>query len=94
MTPSSAEMDQQHEVDAGGSGHHGAHEAFVTGHVHDAHAFSAGKIGVGKTQFNGDAAALFLAETVAVYSRKRPDERRLAVVDMTGGSHDDRHDIS
>lgn len=86
--------DEQHEVYAGSPGHHGAHEFFMTRHVHDAHALSAGKIGIGESQLYGDAAALLFAETVAVYTCKRPDERRFSVVDMTCGSHDDGHDSS
>lgn len=86
--------DQQNEIYTGGSGHHGTHETLMSRHVHNAHALPSGKIGVGKTQFYGDAAALFFAETVAIYTCKCPDERCLAVVDMPGGSHDDRHDGS
>ena len=55
---------------------------------------AAGKIDIRKAEFYGDAAALLFAEAVAIYTRKRPDERSLAVVDVPGGSHDDRHDGS
>lgn len=60
-------------------------------HVHNAHAFTTRQIGVGKAQFYGDAAPLLFAKSVAVDAGERPHQRSLAVVDMTGSTHDNSH---
>ena len=83
--------DQQDEVDARGSGHHRAHEALMAGHIHYAHAFAAGQVGMSESQFDGDAAPLLFAEAVAVDAGERSHQRGLAVVDVTGCAHDNGH---
>ena len=83
--------DEENEIDARSAGHHGTHETLVAGHIYDAHAFAAGQIGIGEAQFYGDAAALLFAEAVAVDAGERSHQRSLAVVDVTGGTQDDRH---
>ena len=48
--------DEQEEVDAGGSGHHGAHEPLVAGHVDDAQARAGRQLQLGVAELDGDAA--------------------------------------
>ena len=42
-----------------------------------------------EAQVDGDAAALFFGQTVGVDPGEGPDERGLAMVDMSGGAYDD-----
>ena len=62
---------QQEQVDAGGAGDHGAHEALVAGHVDDAEAAAAGQLELGVAELDGDAALLLLAQTVGVLAGER-----------------------
>ena len=57
---------EQGHVDAGGAGHHLAHETLVARHVHHAHRAAAGQLELGKAELDGDAAALFLLQAVRV----------------------------
>ena len=83
--------DQQHKIDARRSGHHVAHKAFMARHIHHAHALAVGQGEVGEAQFNGNAPALFLFQAIAVDAGERAHKAGLAVVDMSGGAHDDGH---
>jgi hypothetical protein len=46
------------------------------------------QVPVRKTEFRRDASFLLLLETITIDTRKRPDEGRLAMVDMTGSAYD------
>ena len=86
ITPSSAAIDEQEEVDAGGAGDHGAHEALVAGHVDDAEPAAAGQLQLRVAELDRDAALPLLAQAVGVLAGEERDERRLAVVDVPGGA--------
>ena len=85
--------DQQHEVDPTHAREHVAHETLVTGDVDKAQANSAaiggGEFEVGKADINGDAAPFFFFEAVGIDAGQRFHQRRLAVIDMSGGADDD-----
>jgi hypothetical protein len=80
--------DQQHEVNAMGSGEHVFDEPLVTGHIHESKLPAA--IGpVGKTQINRHAAPLFFGQPVRVGASQCLDKRSLAVVNVTGCTNND-----
>ncbi len=81
---------QQKEVDTGGPGHHGAHEALVAGNVDDAEATAVRQLQLGVPELDGDAPLLLLAQTVGVLAGEERDQRRLAVVDVPGGAEGQR----
>ena len=75
-------------------GQHVAHEALVSGNIHEAQAQwarrrAAGKFEVGEADVDGDAAALFFLQAVGVDAGQRLDQRGFAVVDVPGGADDD-----
>ena len=78
--------DDKREIDAGRAGDHRAHERFVPGHVDDAHGADAVEHERREAQLDRDAAAFFFGQAVGVDARERANERRLAVVDVSGGS--------
>jgi len=73
---------EQEEVDAGGAGHHGAHEALVAGDVDHADPPAAGQLELGVAELDRDAALALFAQPVGVRAGQPGDERRLAVVDV------------
>ena len=78
--------DHEHAgVDAAHAGQHVAQEPDVAGHVDEADALTARKGGVGEAEIDGQPATAFLLEAVGVGAGQRLDQRRLAVVDVTGG---------
>ncbi len=83
---------EQEEVDAGRPRHHRAHEPLVAGDVDERQRATAGQLERRIAEVDRDPARLLLGEPVGVLARERPDERRLAVVDVTGGSDGQRHD--
>ncbi len=54
-------------------------------------AVPSGKIEVGKTQIDGDAALFFFLEPVGVLARQRFDQAGFPVIDMAGGADDVGH---
>jgi len=82
--------DQQREVDAGGTGDHGAHECLVAGYVHDAHGADAVEDHRGKTEVDRDATTLLLRQAIGVHAGKGAYKGRLAMVDVAGGPEDHR----
>ena len=80
--------DQDHAVHAAGSGHHGLDEAFVAGHVDDAH-LEVGDGARGVAQVDGHAPLLLLLEPVGFAAGERLDQGRLAVVDVPRGAERD-----
>ena len=85
--------DQQHQVDAAHARQHVAHKALVAGDIDEAQANSAaiggGEFEVGKADVDGDAAPLFFFEAVGIDAGQGFHQRRLAVIDMSGGADDD-----
>ena len=80
--------DEEGEVDAGRSRDHRAHELLVPRHVDEADRSAAFVRHVGEAEVDGDAARLLLLEAIGVDTREGADQRRLAVIDVTGGSDD------
>ena len=77
--------DKQGAVDPRRPGDHGVDEPLVTRHVDERNLHFAVWIGQsGEAEHEGDAAPLFLYETVAIYPGERFHERRFAVIDVTG----------
>src|SRR2546430_14192691 len=72
-----------HAVD---TGEHVLEKALVSGHVDDSDPASAGQLQIGEAEVDGHATALLLLEPVGIDLRQRFDQRRFAMVDMTGGA--------
>jgi hypothetical protein len=64
--------DQGH-VDPGGARDHGADEAFVPGHIHDAEGDPLERQFC-KTQFDGHPAALLFRQAIGVHTGQRPHQ--------------------
>ena len=84
--------DEQEEVDPRRAGDHRPHEPLVAGDVDERQRAAAGQLERRVAEVDRDPARLLLGEPVGVLPRQRPDERRLAVVDVTGGADRQRHD--
>jgi hypothetical protein len=64
-------------------GEHRGDEPLVAGHVDERH--RAGRqVGPGEPEVDGHAAPLLLGVAVGLHTGERPNERRLAVVDVPG----------
>ena len=83
---------QQEEVDPGRARDHRAHETLVTGHVDQRQARSVGQLERRVAERDRDPALLLLGQAVGVLARQRPDEPRLAVVDVPRGADGQRHE--
>ena len=82
--------DEQDGIDAADSREHRAHEALVTGHVHERQGHvTDGR--VGEAEFDADAAGPLFRQPVGVGAGERLDERALAVVDMPGRGDGEVH---
>ncbi len=79
---------QQREIDAGGAGQHGVHQALMPRHIDEADAHAARRIEEGIAQLDADAALLFFGQAVGVHAGERTHQRGLAVVDVAGGADD------
>ena len=77
--------DQQGQVDPARAGQHGVDQPFMPRHVDEAGDGAAAKIGIGKSQVDGDASGLFLCQAVGIRAGQRLDQSGLAVVDMPRG---------
>ena len=88
ITDSSARDDKEREVDAPDAREHVLDEPLVSRDVDDAHLASAGQREPREAQVDGHAALLLLIEAVGVDPRKGEHERRLAMVDVSGGPDD------
>jgi hypothetical protein len=73
--------DEQCQVHAGGPGQHIANKPFVAGNVDDAEPKFA-KIQFGESQFDRNAASLFLRKSISVDASEGSNQGRLAVVDV------------
>ena len=79
--------DEQQQIDAACSGQHILDEALMPGDIDKARRLRE----VREAQIDGNAAALFLFETIGIDAGEGADQRRLAVVDVSGGADDERH---
>ena len=73
---------QEQQVDARGAGHHRAHQSLVARYVHHRESSRVGQIEGRETQVDGDSPTLLLGQSVGIGSGQRPDQGRLAVIDM------------
>ncbi len=80
---------QEGEIDADRSADHGMYEISVPGHIDHTQRIPRGQPEMGKTEVDGNTASFFLLVRVAVDTAERLDQRGLAVIDMTGGTHDE-----
>ena len=77
---------EQEEVDPARAGDHVADEALVAGDVDHRQPPPAGQIERRVAEVDRDPALLLLGQPVRVLAGQRPDEPRLAVVDVAGGA--------
>ena len=82
---------EQEEVDPGRAGDHVADEALVAGNVDHGQPPPVGQLERRVAEVDRDPALLLLGQPVGVLSGQRPDEPRLAVVDVAGGADRQRH---
>ena len=80
--------DQQGKVDPRSSGDHGAHEVLVAGDVHYSRGHPRTEIERREVEIDRDATTALLGQPVHGLSGERRDERRLSVVDVSGGPDD------
>ena len=80
--------DEEREVDPGRAGQHGAHERFVSRHIHDTDNPDVRHLERCESQVDRDPAALLFRESIGVDAGQRANERGLAVVDVPGGPND------
>ena len=85
---------EQEQVDARRTRDHGAHEALVAGDIDDGELRSVRQLERRVAEVDRDAALPLLAEPVRVLAGERLDERRLAVVDVSGGADRQRHALT
>ncbi len=83
--------DEKEEVDPRCAGDHVADEALVSGHVDQREAAAVGEVERRIAEVDRDPALALLGQPVRVLPRQRPNEPRLAVVDMARGSYRQRH---
>ena len=80
--------DQQDEIDADGAREHVVHETLMAGHVDEAQGLRTVDGSIGEADIDGDAARLLFGQTVGIDPRERPNQRRLAVIDVAGRADD------
>ena len=80
--------DEQHQVDTAHSGEHVFHKTLVTGNIHETQAKFRRQLQVSETDVDGDAAALFLFETIRVDAGESLHQGGFAMVNMAGGTDD------
>ena len=82
---------EQEEIDPGGAGDHVPDEALVPGNVDQREAAAVGEVERRVAEVDRDSALALLGQPVGVLPGQRPDEPRLAVVDVSGGADRQRH---
>ena len=80
--------DEEGQIHPGGSSQHVANESFVTWDIDDAKSVGADDE-FGEAQFDRDAPFFFFGKSVGVDAREGSNKRRLAVIDVSGGSQDE-----
>ena len=66
-------------------GRRGVDEAVMTRHVNKADDSAVARGQVGVTQIDGQPACLFFGKRIRIHSRERLNQRRLTVINVTGG---------
>ena len=82
---------EQEEVDPGCARDHVADEALVPGHVDQREPAAVGEVERRVAEVDRDPALALLGQPVGVLPGQRPDEPRLAVVDVARGPYRERH---
>ena len=82
---------QQHTVHAQYPGEHIGQEPLVPRHIDEPDGDAVRQHRMREAKVDGHAAPLLLGEAVGVDAGQGAQERRLAVVDVTGGADDDAH---
>ena len=81
--------DNEHDrIDTADAGNHVFNELFVAGNINNADRFTGGQIEPSEAQIDSQAAPLFFRQAVRIYSGKRFDQRRFAVIYMSGSAYD------
>ncbi len=80
--------DEEGQIHPGGSSQHVADESFVTWDIDDTKSVRAHDE-FGEAQFDGDAPFFFFGKSVGIDASEGSNERRLAVIDVSGGSQDE-----
>jgi len=85
--------DQDHDVDPRRARDHVLHEPLVTGHVDDPDRAPVRQLEAREAEVDRHPALDFLLEAVGIDACERLHERRLAVIDVSGGADDDGLDV-
>jgi hypothetical protein len=80
---------QQQQVDARGTGDHGAHEPLVTGDVHHPDARPPLQVERREAEIERDAAGFLFRQPIGVDAGERVYQCGLAVIDVTGRAEDE-----
>ena len=80
---------QDRGVDSAGACQHVADESLVTGNIDEMYVISGRRGELGKSQIDRHLAELFFSKSIGIGAGQNPDERRLTVIDMTGGANDE-----
>jgi hypothetical protein len=83
--------DEQEQIDAGRACDHRADEALMARHVDDGEAASVGQLERRIAEVDRDPASPLLGQAVGVLAGQRPNEPRLAVVDVARRPDRERH---
>src|ERR671910_2375554 len=85
---------KKHEIDAMRAGQHVLDEPLMARNVDYSGDVSIAEIELSETQVNGDAALFFFLKAVSVLACQGFDEAGFAVIDMSGGADNVRHDLN
>ncbi len=83
--------DEQRRIDLAGADEHVADEPVVAGHVDEVELAAVVERQVGVADVDRHPASPLLGQPVGVDAGQRPEQRRLAVVDVPGRADDDGH---
>src|SRR3954451_13159867 len=81
--------DQNNGVDSTGPGEHVFDKPLVPGYVDNSDVLLVREEQMSKSEFDRNAALLFFSKTIRIDARECANERRLAVIDVTGSADDD-----
>src|SRR5262245_22251590 len=82
---------KKNQIDAVGAGEHIFDEPLVPRDIDNPRLRAVGKIEVGKSQINRNAALLFFLEPVRILSGQRFDQADVPVMDVASGAYDVGH---
>src|SRR6266478_5063272 len=79
--------DEEREIDAAHPRQHVLDEALVARHVHDLDGEAARLLEEGEAEVNRYASRFLFGQTIGIRPGQRLDERRLAMIDVPGGTY-------